>query len=375
MPIRLSALVVAVCLLTPAAPAQECAPPAARDDGWKVGAPESVGLDGARLCAIVPHLAGDSTANVHAVLVARRGILVFEHYFAGEDERLGRPLGLIHFDPDTTHDQRSISKSVTSLLVGIAIGAGKLTGVDVPVLDFFPEYPELRSPEKARIQLKHLLTMSSGLAWDESSHYTDHPNSFIRSLSAPDHDRFVLEQLVETAPGERFNYNTGGIDLIGTMIQKATGQPLEAFAHTVLFEPLGIADFEWLGPPGYPMAGAGLRLRPRDLAKLGQLVLAKGAWNGRQIVPAAWIAASTKPQIAGDGPYFYGYLWWLGRSPVGGRELGWAAAFGLGGQRLYIVPALDLVVAVNAGLYRSPRGAALPLEILNHYVLTALRDR
>lgn len=349
-----------------------CGAPTGRDDGWALAVPVAVGLDPARLCGI-PARVTEST-NIHAVLVVRHGKLVFEQYFAGNDERLGNPLGRIEFDAATPHDLRSISKSVTSLLVGIALAQHKLSSIDVPALDLLPKYADLRTTEKARIRLRDLLTMSSGLAWEESTRpYTDPENSIVRASRAPDRDRFVLEQAVETAPGERFNYSTGGTDLIGTILQKAIGQPLDAFARTELFEPLGITDFEWLGPPGHPRAGAGLRLRPRDLAKIGQLVLQHGKWHGRQIVPAAWIRESTAPHITAGGAYFYGYQWWLGRTVVARREIDWIAGFGLGDQRLFIVPRLDLVVVITAGNYRERLQGIVPNDILNRFVLAAVR--
>jgi CubicO group peptidase (beta-lactamase class C family) len=140
-----------------------------------------------------------------------------------------------------------------------------------------------------------------------------------------------------------------------------------------LFDPLGITDVQWYYmKPGLPMAAAGLRLRPRDLAKIGQLVLQRGTWNGKQIVSAGWIQDATSPQINGFMIYFYGYQFWLGRSLVQQHEVDWAAAWGLGGQRAFIAPALDLVVVVNAGLYNSDMQAAVPIRILDQYVMSAV---
>jgi len=139
-----------------------------------------------------------------------------------------------------------------------------------------------------------------------------------------------------------------------------------------LFEPLGIANFDWVRfPSGDPVAASGLRMRPRDLVKIGQLVLNHGVWNGQPVVPADWIAAATSPQIGASQLYFYGFQFWLGRSFTHDREVDWAAGVGYGGQRLFIVPALDLVVLVHAGLYHSNQQSAVPLTILNRYVLQA----
>ncbi|HUY38166.1 MAG TPA: serine hydrolase [Candidatus Binataceae bacterium] len=310
---------------------------------------------------------------MHAVLVARHGKLVFEHYFTGADERLGRPVGQVAFGPETRHDERSMTKSVTDLIVGIAIDRGWIKSVDQSVMSFFPEYADLLTPEKNRITLRNLLTMSSGLEWHEfDTPYTSDKNSEIRMDTAPDPYRYALEQPVAAPPGEIWNYNSGSTELLGAILRKATGKPLDQLARSLLFEPLGIADVEWYKyAHGNPSAAAGLRLRPRDLAKIGQLVLQHGAWNGKQLVSAAWIDASTTPQINGFLVFFYGYQFWLGRSLINKHEVDWAAAWGLGGQRMFIVPELDLVVVVNAGLYRSDMQAQVPLKILNQYVLKA----
>jgi CubicO group peptidase (beta-lactamase class C family) len=350
-----------------------CAAPSTGDDHWPVATPESVGISSETLCPVVKWLGDRKEANVHAVVVVRHGKLVFDHYFTGDDEHLGRSVGEVAFDSQTRHDERSVSKSVTALVVGMAIDHGWIKSVDTPVLSFFPEYADLRTPEKDRITLRHLLTMSSGLDWHELDvPYTDAANSEIRMDTAPDPYRFALEQSVIVPPGQVWNYNSGSTELLGAVLRKATGKPLDQLASTLLFGPLEITDVEWYKyAQGNPSAAAGLRLRPRDLAKIGQLVLQHGAWNGKRLVSASWVDASTRPQINGQGVFFYGYQFWLGRSLVDKHELDWVACWGLGGQRVFIVPERDLVVVVNAGLYKSNLQAWVPLEILNQYVLKA----
>ena len=364
-------LPVRVAAQAPAA----CGTPAAGADAWAIAAQPSAGLDPKRLCALVDWLDGQRDGNVHGVLVARRGTLVFEHYRTGADERWARPLGEVAFGPNVKHDMRSISKSVVSLLVGIAIDRKLIPGPDAPVFGFFPEYAELRTAEKERILVRHLLSMSAGLAWNETIPYTNPANSEVRMIFAADPYRFVLEQPVAAAPGETFNYSGGATALLGRIVEKASGKPLEAFAREALFEPLGIGDLEWVTMPnGAPAAASGLRLRPRDLAKLGHLLLARGQWNGRQVVPAAWIEASTAAHIEAIDFLFYGYQWWLGRSLIERREVAWVAGLGLGGQRLFVVPALDLVVVITAGYYTSPAQRWVPWSIFRHYVVAAIRE-
>jgi CubicO group peptidase (beta-lactamase class C family) len=383
MPFRLLALLAVIPWLALAQPAPQqtaeaeaaCGAPSSIDDGWPVATPESAGFDGAALCTLVERVRSLPNSSVHGVVVVRRGALVFEQYFAGEDQIRGRSIGRVEFTPTVKHDLRSISKSVTSLLVGIAVDRGLIRSVDEPVFNFFPEYADLRTPERERITLRHLLTMSSGLAWDEIRPYTDSANSYIRMIYAPDPYRFALEQPVERPPGLRFNYGGGATVLLSKIVQKVTDQQFNQFAREALFVPLGITDIDWMRMPnGDTAAASGLRLRPRDIAKLGQLFLTRGTWNGRRILSAAWLDQSTTAEVEASDFLFYGYQLWLGRALIDKREVPWIAGFGLGGQRLFVVPSLDLVVVVTAGYYTSPMQRWVPWGIFRHDVLGALRN-
>jgi CubicO group peptidase (beta-lactamase class C family) len=336
-------------------PSDGCGVPAARDDGWPVAsAAEDKLIDRGALCRMADRLEA-SGANVHAVLVARGGKLLFERYFRGSDEINSHPVGKVTFDADTLHNVKSVSKSVASLAVGIALDRGLIRSVNEPIFSFFPELSDLRTPDKERIQLSHVLTMSLGLKWVEAVPDNEGNNDEERMHRAPDPCRYVLSLPATAPPGQEFFYNTGALTLVSAMVRKATGRPLDEFARAVLFEPLGITGFEWIRVKGDADAGGGLRLRPRDMAKIGQLVLAGGRWNNRQVVSKAWIDASMTPRLeatTGSGGFFYGYLWWLGRSLFKGREVHWAAALGRGGQSIRIVPELDLVVVATAGYYQ-----------------------
>lgn len=363
-------LLAPVCAPAQVGTATDCGAPAAIDDGWQIAAPESVGLDPAVLCRIGPRFTAWTDADIHAVVVVRHGRLVYERYFTNADERYGHVIGKVTYDASTKHDLRSISKSVTALVLGIAIAKGQIPGVDQPVLPLFPEYADLRSPEKDKITIRHLLTMSQGLAWNEDLPYSNSTNSEILMDNAADPVRYAFSQPVEAQPGAVYNYSGGSATIISAMLHKATGESLDTLARTGLFAPLGITDVEWdRFSSGEPRAASGLRMRPRDLAKIGQLVLNHGAWLGNQVVPADWIAAATTPQINGQQLYFYGYQFWIGRSLVRGKQVDWVAGVGYGGQRLFIVPAFDLVVLVHAGLYSSSMQGWVPLSILNRYVL------
>ena len=354
---RLTALAPLSAVPAYADPPDGCGVPLARDDGWPVA---SVGedklVDRGALCRMADRLVA-SSANVHAVLVARGGKLVFERYFRGSDEIQNRPVRNVTFDADTLHDMKSVSKSVASLVLGIAIDRGLIGSLNEPIFSFFPELSDLRTPEKERIQLLHVLTMSLGLKWVEAIPDDGDNNDEARMHMARDPCRYVLG-LAATAPaGQEFFYNTGALTLLSAIIRRATGRPLDEFARATLFEPMGITGVEWIRVKGDSDAGGGLRLRPRDMAKIGQLVLAGGRWNDRQIVSKAWIDASMTPRLGATSGFFYGYLWWLGRSLFNGREIHWPAALGRGGQSIRIVPELDLVAVVTAGYYQdySPR--------------------
>lgn len=175
------------------------------------------------------------------------------------------------------------------------------------------------------------------------------------------------------SPGVSFNYSGGATSLLGAALAKAVGRRIDKYAAEKLFEPLGITDVEWLSFAGSPelAAFAGLRLRPRDLAKLGQLVANGGCWSDKRVLPASWIDESTKPRVNAEGhvALYYGYHWWLGRSLINGHDLTWTAGFGSGGQRLFIVPDLDLVVVVNG--FDRP---AISNAVFNQFVLPAVTD-
>ncbi len=375
-----AALVIAGCKRA-AAPALHANPNACGDpiggiDSWQIATPESVGLSRAVLCPMVKWLAESKRDNVHAVLVVRHGKLVFEQYFTGADEHLGRSVGNVTFGPTVRHDERSVSKSIVALVMGIAIDRGWIKSIDAPVFSFFPEYASLATPENSRITIRDLLTMSSGIEWhEEDVPYTSPDNSEIIMDESADPLRAALSPPMEAPPGQIWNYNSGSTELLGAILNKATGKGVDQLAGSLLFAPLGITDFTWYKHTnGSPHAAGGLRLRPRDLAKIGQMILQHGSWNGTQIVPAAWIDEATAPHLMGEALFFYGYQFWLGRSLVNGQEIQWPAAVGLGGQRLFIVPSLDLVVVVNSGMYKSERQGLVALEILDRYVMRSLEE-
>jgi len=332
---------------TPEAP---LAVPAIIGDGWERETPTASGFDATRLSALLAS-AKERENHLHSVLVERHGRLVAELYHSGKDESPYIPFAYRRtFGPTVLHDTRSIGKSLVSLLFGIARQQGKLGDLATPVIIYFPEYAELATPERQAITLEHLLTMSSGLAWDEGSGFPDDENRLVWKWSP---FRYVLSRPLVTAPGSTFRYNSGGTAVLAEALARATGMPFKEFARKHLFEPLGISDWEWTSDlHGRPRVYDGLRMRPRDLAKIGRMVLDHGQWRGRQMVPADWITASLRPRIrTGFDEVQYGYQWWTDTVSWQGRQLTWSAAFGHGNQRLFVVPELDLTVVITAGAY------------------------
>ena len=304
--------------------------------------------------------------QLHALLVVQHGRTLVERYFTGQDEIIGDRIGTVTFAPTTLHDVRSVTKSVVSLLFGVALAEGAIKDLDTPVLDYFPEYQDLRTPERLQIRLRDLLSMTSGFAWDEQTYpYSDPRNSEIAMDIAPDPLRYVLTQKTEAAPGTRWKYSGGDVELIGAILARTMKLSLSEYAQRKLFAPLAITDFGWSKNKGVEMAASGLRLTPRDMLKIGRLALDGGRYEGRQIVPAQWLQTATArhAQVEPDPVCgtAYGYFWWLG--PGCEADLPWFAAFGNGGQRIWVVPSLALIVVQTMGLYNDPRQGKVATDL------------
>lgn len=332
---------------------------------WHLVSPKDVGLDSGAIEKLVAAIRAGQYSDIHSLLVIRHDQLAVEEYFSGPDERRdtvvgSRPLGNVQFSATTLHDGRSVTKSVVSILFGIARSQGAVPGVDTQLFSLFPQYKDLRTPERMKIQLRHVLSMSPGWAWDESSKaYGDPLNSETAMDHQPDRIRYILSQPIVQAPGEKFEYDGGTTVLLASIIEQGTGMPIDRYAQKVLFGPLGITNYEWLHyPDGAAIAASGLRLLPRDMAKIGLLYLHKGDWHGKAVVPASWVTESTTPHVPGD---FYGYQWWLGKTSAGID----AVAVGYGGQRVLVDPGQDMVVVITAGLYKDPQQSQITNRILS----------
>jgi CubicO group peptidase (beta-lactamase class C family) len=360
----LSLTVLTVCSCA-AAPTEEmrapCAIPSLKEDQWDIATPEQVGINAAELCSLFNLVKGEES-NVHGILIERHGKLFAEFYQDGKDSPINRWYGLwsrkVVINSEYLHDARSISKSVISLIFGIADKKKKID-LHQPFMNFYPEIRD-KAKDAQGIAVENLMTMTSGLKWDEGTLPNDETSLYWKKNQA----KFFSDRDREFPPGHMFHYNSGGTAVLADIISKSSGEPWIEIARRDLFAPLGITDWEWVEDfRDRPLAFTGLRMRHRDLLKIGRLVANQGRWKDQEIVPQDWIRQSTQSRIQTgvllpntESPEFsYGYQWWLGEIQLKQKKVSWIAAFGNGGQRIYIVPSMDLVVVITAGEYGSTK--------------------
>jgi CubicO group peptidase (beta-lactamase class C family) len=345
-------------------------------DGWRSSPPEEQGMDPKALSRI-DYYVKETFPAVKGVLVVRNGHVVFEKYYQG-------------YDRSDYHHVWSVTKSVTSALVGIALKEGHIENLDQRLPEFFPEhFGAGTDPRKRQIAIEDLLTMTNGFRLNTLAD----PEGFDRIISSEDVVAAAIGQPMYREPGEVFTYNEGDAHLLSAILTKTTRQSALAYAHENLFGPLGIdsdpdasieadpanlgrferAGFVWADDgQGNSMGGFGLKLTPRDMAKLGYLYLQDGRWEGRQIVPKGYVQASTHEQVQTDqGTVGYGYLWWT-------RELEGYQAFyahGHGGQFIYVIPQLELVAVIVSE--EPGRGEIVPMSpdgLIDYAVVPAVED-
>ncbi len=320
---------------------------------WRTSSPEAQGMDSAQLVKLLEFIQkGDY--NIHSLLIIRHATLVMETYF--------HPFG-----PGDRHELYSCTKSVTSALVGIAIDKGYIQGVGQKVVDFFPnrKIANLDDRKKA-MTLEHLLTMTTGLEWIEGAGMEDSTSKMDLS---PDLVQYVLDRPMAADPGKTFLYNNGASHLLSAILQQATGKTADEFAREYLFSRIGVKGWNWItDPQGVPLGYSELYLAPRDMARFGFLYLHNGEWDGKRIVSAAWVKASTQSYTPGSGSG-YGYQWWT--LDFGGLSPGGFGAEGTAGQFIIILPAQDLVVVFTGGLFENYK---LPLDLVKLFILPVVRS-
>lgn len=313
--------------------------------GWRMCTPEEVGMDSERLMKVYEY-AANPAIKTQALLVVRKGYIVGEAYLNG-------------FRQDSRHESFSMAKSFTSALIGIAIEKKFIAGVDEQVSKYFPEWQRPETPNsKKTMTVKHLLTMTSGLVWNEDDYYVDRSQNDVDKMieSGKDWIQYVLKKPVRYKPGKKWYYSSGDTMLLSGIIEKSTTMTAFDFAKIHLFAPLGLDEIIWLSDPsGHTITGWGIRGTGREFAKFGYLYLQNGLWEDVQVVQEGWIQESRQP--VSENVTKYGYQWWL-RSVLG-EDIGpnipdkILIAWGIYTQQIFVIPGKDLVI-VRLGFDRDP---------------------
>lgn len=349
---------------------KELSTPQVREDDWTTASVESVKLSAPRLQAMDSALRAGEFKKTTSVLIAREGKLVYEAYFDGS--------------ASTLRNTRSATKTLTGMLIGIAIDKGMLKGVDVPVIRFFLDKRPAQNPDsrKEKITLEDFLTMSSILEcndWNQFSRGNEE-----RMYLIEDYVKFTLDLPVRGFPGwamkpkdapygRSFSYCTAGVVTLGGVLERATKVSVPEFAKKNLFDPLGIEKAEWqITPTGLAMTGGGLGLQSRDYLKLAQLYANGGLWNGKRVVSEDWVKASIMPHVQIDDETEYGYLWWLKSFKSGDKKFAAYYMTGTGGSKILVFPELKMTVVITSENFRLREAHELSERLVSEYIITAV---
>lgn len=310
------------------------------NDGIQTASISAEGVDLVSIIRLMKEIINQKYGRIESLLILKNNKLIVEEYYYG-------------YNRTRLHKIRSCTKSITSLLLGIALERHKDIKVDQSLFSFFPEYDSLKTEEKEQITLKHALTMTAGFQWKDT------PKEMFET---DDWLRYILSRSLETKPGDNFNYNSGCSILLGGIINFLEGEHAQVYAEELLFGPLGISEYIWeTHQNGIPDCGGGLQLLPRDMAKVGLLVLNDGKWMNKQIVSKEWIRESTRPHVPESKFFDYGYQWWhrskknkpwWKKSNDGVTdENDMIVALGHGGQYIMVIGDLNMVVVTTASNY------------------------
>ncbi len=322
------------------------------NDGWIVSDASSLNINTSILESVVQNIINgqENYRYINALVIIKNGQLLLDERFKSaldftDDWSGNQDLNL--------HILNSVTKSFTSTLVGIAIDQQLIPDVDVLVHDYFPEKFPVQNWDdpKANITLKNWLTMRHGYLWDEwNISYLEPANLNSQMNNAADPMQFLLDRPMETTPGTTFAYSTGVSYGIGKIVQQSSGMSIHEFMEEYLFTPLQITDYDYWALDGQIHTGSALYLSIRDMAKLGQLFLDKGLWNGTRVVSEAWVDEATQRYVD-NGNWGYGYQWWMRRFQVNGQSLDCYYADGFGGQYVFVFPEINAIIAFHGDAY------------------------
>jgi CubicO group peptidase (beta-lactamase class C family) len=349
------------------------AQPAPAAKPWTQATPQSVGLDPAALARFDSDIASGKYGHVDSMLIIRHGKIAYDRTYAQDYARIyganakeasalnahdpGGPYN--YFNPwwhpyyrgGDLHSLQSVTKTIASATIGVAVTRHEFPSLDTPVLQFFDAAKvENVDERKRRMTIRHLLTMTAGLQWNEGLPYNDPKNSASVMEASPDWVRYTLDQPMAEEPGARFNYNSGASELLAHIFRVATGQDIEEYAARNLFAPLGINRFYWKRiPSGLADTEGGLYLERHDLARIMLLFHQNGLWDGKQIVSADWVKESIAPSVTVNAKsgVKYGLKWWLYPYGKDDPRLAFAGS-GFGGQLPIVIPQYDIVVVFTA---------------------------
>jgi CubicO group peptidase (beta-lactamase class C family) len=339
-----------------------------------LSAQSTAGLNPGVLASLDADIASGKYGNIDSVLILHHGEVAFDHTYAHDyrtiyadaDKKFqtwshqdpGGPYD--YFNPwwhpylrntGTLHTEQSVTKTVLSMVIGVATTRGEFPPLDTPVLKFFDESKVANVDQRKRhLTLRNLITMTVGMQWNDDLPYNDPNNMATKMEESCDWVQTFIDQPMQEEPGTKFYYNDGAPQALGYIFRKATGQDIEEYASKYLFAPLGIANWYWKRTPkGTPDTEGGLYLDRHDLAKLMQLFQHDGMWEGHRIVGSDWVKASIAPQVTVSEKFGvkYGYLWWLYPYGKENAELSFGGS-GYGGQIPVVLPAEDIVIVVNA---------------------------
>lgn len=327
--------------------------PVESDEEFTTSTLAEQGLDEKMILAAVDSINNGVYSNIHSLLILKNNKLILEKYFEGEDAIIGKGwVGLRQHEIDSLHDVRSVTKSIVGAAILIALANGQIESLDEPIFNYFTDFEKYKTNYKSEITIKHLLTMTDGLEWDENISYADTTNSERRLNNSRDPIEYYLSRQSLHRPGTVFNYSGGCTQMLAAIVRISSGLEIDEFVNQNIFKPLGITTFEWVKRKDeIPIAASGLRMRSRDLLKIGLLYLNNGYYNGSQIIPQSLAIEAQSLQFQIEPGVGYGFQIWIPTDVINGEPVTSVEANGNGGQVIAINKKYNMVIVITAGHY------------------------